>query len=154
MYKPQHIVPFLKFNFIHSFIYFYAMPCSMWDLSSPTNRLNWYPLHWECRVLTTGPPGKSHQHTSKWVSLLLLCFHRHDKTKNPAEQCTGWIGFPKTVDLWNILYPWTCPHFHLWIFYPSRTQESKWNRDSSRNRTKTHFAWRPYVQADMGTIYK
>ena len=102
------------------------MPCSMWDLSSPTNRLNWYPLHWECRVLTTGPPGKSHQHTSKWVPLLLLCFHRHDKTKNPAEQCTGWIGSSNTVDLWNILYPWTCPHFNLWIFYPSRTQESKW----------------------------
>ena len=32
--------------------------CGLWVLSSRTRRLNPYPLHWEHRVLTTGPPGE------------------------------------------------------------------------------------------------
>ena len=30
----------------------------MWDLSSPTKHWTSTPLHWNCRVLTTGPPWK------------------------------------------------------------------------------------------------
>ena len=31
----------------------------MWDLSSLTTDQTCGPLQWKCRVLTTGPPGKS-----------------------------------------------------------------------------------------------
>ena len=49
------------------FIYLAApgLSCSMRDLklwqvaSSSDQGLNLAPLHWECRVLATGPPGKS-----------------------------------------------------------------------------------------------
>ena len=33
----------------------------MWDLSSPTHGSNLRPQEWKGRVLTTGPPGKSHK---------------------------------------------------------------------------------------------
>ena len=39
-------------NFFKSLL---AIPQGMWDLSSMTR----CPLHWQCRVLTTGPPEKS-----------------------------------------------------------------------------------------------
>ena len=32
----------------------------MWDLSFPNQGSNLYPLQWKHRVVTTGPPGKSH----------------------------------------------------------------------------------------------
>ena len=38
---------------------FLAVPCSMQDLSFPGQGLNFCPLQWNCRVLTSGPPGKS-----------------------------------------------------------------------------------------------
>ena len=39
--------------------FFKAALCGMWDLSSPTGDRTCSSLQWECRVLTTGPPGKS-----------------------------------------------------------------------------------------------
>ena len=35
------------------------MPHSRWDLSSLIRNRIRDPLHWKCRVLATGPPGKS-----------------------------------------------------------------------------------------------
>ena len=40
------------------FFFFFAVPWGMWD-HAPHQGLNLYPLHWECKVLTTGPPGTS-----------------------------------------------------------------------------------------------
>ena len=45
----------------------------------PDQGLNLGALHWECRVLATGPPGKSHLAVSYIFSLLLL------STKNPTK---------------------------------------------------------------------
>ena len=48
----------------HSLLfYFLAAPHCMLDLSpppSPHQGSNYCPLHWQPRVLTTGPPGKPH----------------------------------------------------------------------------------------------
>ena len=44
--------------------FFLAAPCCMRDLSSLTRGGTHAPLQWKRRVLTTGPPGKSH----KWLS--------------------------------------------------------------------------------------
>ena len=41
------------------FFFFFLEPHSMRDLSSLTRDWTLHPLHWKCRVLTTGPPGKS-----------------------------------------------------------------------------------------------
>ena len=58
----------MLFNPINSkcylFLFFLVAQRGTWDLSSPTRvdqGLNPHPLQWKCRVLTTGPPGKSHQ---------------------------------------------------------------------------------------------
>ena len=53
----------LFFKIIFLFISFslfclHYVPCGMWDLSSQP-RIEPVPLQWECRVLTTGPSGKS-----------------------------------------------------------------------------------------------
>ena len=37
---------------------FLAVPCGMWDFSSPT-RDGTRPLHWKLRILTTELPEKS-----------------------------------------------------------------------------------------------
>ena len=47
------------------FIYCLAMPFCMQDLFSPTRDGIHIPLQWKCRVLTTGPPGKSLSHPFK-----------------------------------------------------------------------------------------
>ena len=48
--------------FIYYYFKFYlaalGLSCDMWDLF-PDWGLNLGPLHWKCRVLATGPPGKS-----------------------------------------------------------------------------------------------
>ena len=41
------------------FKYFILWPCSLWNLSFPNQDSNLHPLHWTCRALTTGLPGKS-----------------------------------------------------------------------------------------------
>ena len=41
------------------FFFFLAMLHGVWDLSSLTRDRNQALLHWECGVLTTGPPGKA-----------------------------------------------------------------------------------------------
>ena len=41
------------------FLPFLTTPCNMWDLSSLTRDQTPCPLHWQLKVLTTGPPGKS-----------------------------------------------------------------------------------------------
>lgn len=41
------------------FKYFILWPCSMWNLSFPNQDSILHPLHWTCRALTTGLPGKS-----------------------------------------------------------------------------------------------
>ena len=40
----------------YNFFWQGTMPCSMWDLSSPTR-----DLQWKRGVLNTGPPGKSQE---------------------------------------------------------------------------------------------
>ena len=64
----QSTVQVLLFKTIYLFIYL-AVPsvnCSTWDLLVVESRIlfpdqgsNLTPLSWECRVLATGPPGKS-----------------------------------------------------------------------------------------------
>ena len=44
----------------------------MWDLSSLNRELNLCPLHWECEVQATGPPGKS-CNLFKWVPGFTYC---------------------------------------------------------------------------------
>ena len=40
-------------------LFILTMPYSTWDTEFPDQGLHPCSLHWECRVLTTGPPGKS-----------------------------------------------------------------------------------------------
>ena len=48
----------------------------MWDSSSPTGDWTPGPLHWECEVLATGPPGKCLYHflasTYKWYRMISI----------------------------------------------------------------------------------
>ena len=48
----------------------WALSCSMWDLV-PWPGVEPRPLHWECGVLATGPPGKSLSVLYIWVCLRL-----------------------------------------------------------------------------------
>ena len=52
----------MKYGPYPFFFFFFkslAVLRGMWDRSSWTRGSNLCPLHWEGRVLTTGPPGKS-----------------------------------------------------------------------------------------------
>ena len=52
-------------------VFFLAELHSRQDLSSPNQGLNPCPLQWKCRVLTTGPPGKS-----RWRCHFKKCLKR------------------------------------------------------------------------------
>ena len=54
--------PILSLTNAHSFFFEGqgALPHNVQDLSSLTRDL--CPLQWKCRILSTGPPGKSHVH--------------------------------------------------------------------------------------------
>ena len=41
------------------FFFFFAALCDLWDFSSPSRDWTQAPQQLACRVLTTGPPGKS-----------------------------------------------------------------------------------------------
>ena len=51
---------FLFFFFKYLFIYLAALVLVLAGSSSLTRDRTWFPLHWECGVLATGPPGKFH----------------------------------------------------------------------------------------------
>ena len=59
---PLHIFIYFLNIFIYECIHLFGwtrfFSCGMWDLV-PDHRLNPGPQHWECKVLATGPPGKS-----------------------------------------------------------------------------------------------
>ena len=65
---------FILLRFIFSlFIWLHwVLSCSMQDLV-PDQESNPGPLHWELRVLATGPPGKSVQFSSVAQSCPTLC---------------------------------------------------------------------------------
>ena len=54
----QYCPPFLLPSFSLSIYIFLALPNNTWDLKFPDQGSNPSPLHWKCRILTTGPPGK------------------------------------------------------------------------------------------------
>ena len=55
------IINSIKFDCLPYLIFFFFLPHSMWDLSSPTrDQTCTYPLQWKLSVLTNEPPGKSH----------------------------------------------------------------------------------------------
>ena len=58
-----------------------ALNCSMWDLSSLTRGQTQAPLHCECGVLTTGPPGKSQLSHSYPCDLRRASFRTGPRTK-------------------------------------------------------------------------
>ena len=58
-----------------------ALNCSMWDLSSLTRGRTQAPLHCECGVLTTGPPGKSPLSHSYPCDLRRASFRTGPRTK-------------------------------------------------------------------------
>ena len=56
---------------------FLATLHGMWDLNSQTRNQTPCPLHWECGVLITGPPGKSHKEVNRiqnWVGKKIHLF--------------------------------------------------------------------------------
>ena len=68
----------------------------MWDLSSLTKDPTCDPLHWKCRVLTTGLPGKS-LHGIHSYSKFCLSFHplgMVGRLKAATGECTKCISCP------------------------------------------------------------
>ena len=47
----------------------------LWDFRSPTRDQIPGCLHWECSVLTTGPPGKTVYEMSTKIRILMLEHH-------------------------------------------------------------------------------
>ena len=65
--------------------FFLAAPFCLWDLSSLTKESNLHPLHWKCRVLTTGSPGES-QNFCFW-SEYYLHIGAWEKAVDSGEWC-------------------------------------------------------------------
>ena len=63
----------------------------------PDQRSNPGPLHWECGVLATGPPGKSLKLKFSWTfhilcgNLYSLCFLKHNKLHAPITRPLSWL---------------------------------------------------------------
>ena len=62
--------------------------CKLWfvacEILFPDQESNWGPLHWEHRVLSTGPPGKSR---NKLLTIFPLLFHIPLLTPNSTSVC-------------------------------------------------------------------
>ena len=70
------MVKFLKWQIWHTFFiifYFLTMPQAC-GIQFPDQGMNLHPLHWKCRVVTTGPLGKS-------FAFFILEYHKQ-KNKN------------------------------------------------------------------------
>ena len=69
-----------------------TLSCSMWNWF-PDQGSNPGPLHWEHRVLATGPPGKSPGHTFKLTSLFSEMYGTHEFCLSRQEKKKTWTLF-------------------------------------------------------------
>ena len=78
------------------FIYFGCSGSWVWHVESSCLTRDWTqaPLHWELRVLATGPPGKSPLHSffNNSVEGNTICW---DKEDGKQSRCVGWGGSGK-----------------------------------------------------------
>ena len=63
-----------------------TLSCSIWDLL-PEPGSNLGPLHWECEVSATGPPGKSPKFFSVIYILLKVKSNLLNTRTTPQEPC-------------------------------------------------------------------
>ena len=106
------------------FIYLLAALHGMWDLSFPDQCSNLHTLHWKCRVLTSGPHGKSPTCFPLCVcicpALLLKLSFQTLGWGNDCLSDTIFVLLSKTqLSLW---YPVVAVYFP---FYPSIHQSNK-----------------------------
>ena len=80
------LLPTCAQSLVHSYtcgvFFFFAIPLSMWDLSSPA-RGSKCPLQWKLSVLTTRPPGNS------LICILKYMFTDIYHVQRKNEECIG-----------------------------------------------------------------
>ena len=115
--------------------------CSRWDLSSPARDQTHTPAS-EHRVLTTGPPGKSHH----FVAFELEVNVQQSRLPGPGEACTAcWrpvSGTEVTGRLaelsWAVLVQ--CPHNKTG---KSKSKTVPWARVLGFRHGKVFLLWEP-----------
>ena len=82
------------FFFIITNLFILATSCGLCDLSSLTRDRTRAPLHWGCRVLTTGAPGKWFRMEGTHVYLWLIHINVWQKPSQycnyPPISCSSW----------------------------------------------------------------
>lgn len=83
-------------------------PC-MWHVESwfPDQGWNPCPLHWKCRVLTSGPHGKSFFFPLKYSYVLFqLCYYRNAITVTTKWLLNEWANTKLGQKLFFIFFSW------------------------------------------------
>ena len=104
----RDLLCFRQLSWLLFFFSLLVLTCGMWDLSSHQGS-NPCPLKWQHGVLTTGPPGNSHdlafQTTSQpvpWATLFGVTLSLASVTKILALSCAEWqIKVEKALQAWG-----------------------------------------------------